>query len=334
MNILQIKITENEANQRLDKFLRKYFKKYPEIHLSDIFARIRKWTVKVNWKRKKQNYRLKLWDLITFDESIQNIIKKPSESILPKKDKKYKINLEEIKKQILYEDENWIFWNKPTWIVIHPWNKHLNDLTLNDYLEIYLKKNSPSFKPSFCFRLDKDTSWIIVAAKNYEALKYLNQLIRKRQTDKYYLAIVKWNFPTHLIIDYPLFRWFNKKFWRAQMFVNWKKWVPAKTEARNIKTIKNNFLWTISLVKVKLHTWRMHQIRVHLSLEWYPILWDIMYWDQILNKILYEKYKISRQLLHSRKYWFFDKFKNKHLEIQAPLPEDFKKLFDDHKISY
>lgn len=324
-------ITDNEANQRLDKFLRKFFKNYPEIRLSDIYAWIRKWLVKINQKRAKQNYRLAIWDIITFDENIENILKKPSEIIIPKDEKKFKVNLNDIKKQILYEDENRIFWNKPAWIVVHPWNKHENDLTLNDYLEAYLKnhfKKSFTFKPSFCFRLDRDTSWIIIAAKTYEALKYLNNLIKERKTDKYYLAIVKWNFPDHIVIDYPLFRWFNRKFWRAQMFVNFEKWIYAKTEAWKIKTIKNPLLWNISLVKVKLYTWRMHQIRVHLFAEWYPILGDIMYWDEKLNKVLYQKYKINRQLLHSRRYWFFDKFKNRYLNIEAPLPKDFEKLLN------
>jgi 23S rRNA pseudouridine955/2504/2580 synthase len=336
MNTFQIKITENEANQRLDKFLRKFFKNYPEIHLNDIYSWIRKGLVKVNWIKQKENYRLKYGDIINFDENIENIIKKPSEIITSKENKKIKINLNDIKKQILYEDDNRIFWNKPAGIVVHPWNKHENDITLNDYLEIYTKNNtkSPTFKPAFCFRLDKDTSWIIIAAKTFEALKYLNQLIKDRKTDKYYLAIVLWKFPKHIIIDYPLFRWFNKRFWRAQMFVNYEKWVYAKTEAWNIKTIKDLYLGKISLVKIKLYTWRMHQIRVHLSTEWYPILWDIMYWNKKINKLLYQKYKINRQLLHSWKYWFYDKFKNKYIQVEAPLPNDFKQLlFNNQKIN-
>jgi 23S rRNA pseudouridine955/2504/2580 synthase len=94
--------------------------------------------------------------------------------------------------------------------VVHPGNKHLNDLTLHDFLDVYtekvLKIRSDTFKPSFAFRLDKDTSGIIIAGKNYEALKYLNDLIRQRKTDKTYLAIVKGKAPKHEIIDFPLFR--------------------------------------------------------------------------------------------------------------------------------
>jgi len=332
MNISKIKITNNESWQRFDRFLRKFFKKYPEIKLSDIFARIRKWYIKINWKKVKQNYRLKTNDEIIFDPSIQ---KKINLILSPKDVKKNNINIKTLEQQIIYEDENRIFRNKPAGIVVHPWNKHINDLTLNDYLDVYIqhkikqwtfKNISPTFKPSFCFRLDKDTSWIIVAAKNYEALKYLNELIKNRKTDKYYIAIVKWKAPSHLIIDYPLFRWFNKKFWRAQSFVNWEKWLPAKTEIWKLQTIKDKFLWYISLIKIKLYTGRMHQIRAHLWFEWYPIIWDIMYGDTKINKIALEKYKINRQLLHSRKYGFFDKFKNKYLEITSDLPTDFTKL--------
>ncbi len=329
---MKILIWENEANQRLDRFLRKYFRQYPEVKLSDIFSWIRKWVILVNNKKKKQDYRLNLWDVINFNQQVENIIKKPTEFVISKEDKKLNISLEDIQKMILYEDDNWLVFNKLAWIVVHPWNKHINDLTLHDILDVYsekfLKIKSDTFKPSFTFRLDRDTSWVIIAGKNYEALKYLNDLIRQRKVDKSYLTIVKWKFSEHQIIDLPIFRWFNKKFGRAQSFVNLEKWVYAKTEAWNVKTIKDKDLWYISLVKVKIYTWRMHQIRVHLSHLWYPILWDIMYWDEKLNKILYEKKKISRQLLHSWEYSFFDKFRKQKISFQAPIPDDFKKLIE------
>ncbi len=330
-----IEIWNDEQWQRFDRFLRKYFKKHTEIKLSDIYSWIRKWNIKVNWKKTSEDYRLNLWDKISItNDNIQN---SPIEAILPKEEKQANIDINKIKKQILYEDDNWIFRDKPYGIVVHPWNKHLNDLTLNEYLEQYVKITNPkileseTFKPAFGFRIDKDTSWIIVAAKNYDALKYLNELIRDRETNKTYLTIVKWVAPKHEIIDTPIFRWYNKKYWRAQSFVNFELWVEAKTEIWLRKTLKDKYLWDISLVEVKIYTWRMHQIRTHLSDIWFHILWDIMYWDNESNIILKQKYNINRQLLHSYRYWFHDKFTKKTIEIQTNYPNDFNSIihFDD-----
>ena len=328
---MDIKIGVQEADQRLDKFLRKYFKQYPEIKLGDIFAWIRKGVIKVNGKKQKPEYRLQLDDQVQISESIANLVKKPSQILINKEQKSHNLTLKELKKQILFEDDNWIFWNKPAWVVVHPGNKHLSDLTLNDYLHAYLKltsqrPKSTTFTPSFGFRLDKDTSWVIVGAKNYEALKYLNKLIRQRQTQKQYLAIVSWKLDKNLMIDEPLFRGFNKKYWRAQMFVNEQKWVKAKTQIEPIKTIKHPILGPISLVKAILHTGRMHQIRVHLASQGLPILWDMLYGNKDINQILAKKLKITRQLLHSHKYWFWDKFGKQNICIQSPIPEEFEKV--------
>ena len=80
-----------------------------------------------------------------------------------------------------------------------------------------------TFTPSFGFRLDKDTSGIIVGAKDYEALQYLNKIIRERETKKRYLAVVRGKAPKHLMIDKPLFKGFNATYERAQTFVNEEK---------------------------------------------------------------------------------------------------------------
>ncbi len=328
---MKITIGPQEANQRLDKFLRKYFKKYPEIKLGDIFAWLRKWAIKVNGKKQKPEYRLKVDDEVQINQDINDLLKNPAQVLITKDQKTHNLNLEDLKKQILFEDTNWIFWNKPAWIVVHPGNKHLNDLTLNDYLHAYLKltnqrPKSNTFIPSFGFRLDKDTSWIIVAGKNYEALKYLNKIIRERQTIKEYLAIVSWMITKPMVIQDPLFRWFNKKIGRAQMFVNFQKWVESKTQIEPIKTVNHPILGPVSLTKAILHTWRMHQIRVHLASKWHPILGDILYGDKKLNHLLAKKFKITRQLLHSYFYEFWDKFSKKKLAIKAPLPQDFEKI--------
>lgn len=191
----------NEANQRFDRFLRKYFKQESEVTLADIYSWIRKGAIKVNGKKKEENYKLVLGDKVEFSEE-KLTLKQPFMAHAEKQLKKHNISIEDIKKQIVYEDDHRIFWNKPYGIVIHPGNFHLNDITLNDFLEAYVhrgRKNEgkdpakmgETFTPSFGFRLDKDTSGLIVGAKDYEALQYLNKIIRDREVKKHYLAVVK-----------------------------------------------------------------------------------------------------------------------------------------------
>jgi len=317
---MEYKITELESNQRFDRFLRKFFKKYPSVKLWQIYAFIRKGLIKVNNKKTKDSYRLEENDIIFIPDEILEELNQTKEWKIAN------LPLEEIKKLILYEDENYIFFNKPAWITMHEWNKHMDDLTMNQYLEKYVKETniatSSTFKPAFCFRLDKDTSWVLVAWKNYNALKHLNELIRKHIPEKTYLAVVKWQIKNKHI-KLPLEKIFDKKFQRAKVVVS-ETWQHAESIVKKIKTKEDKFLWKISLAEIKLLTWRMHQIRVHLSYNKWPIIGDIMYGDPTINRLAKKYYQITRQLLHSWKYSF--EYKWKKYNITAPIPEDFKSL--------
>lgn len=320
------KVDYNIANQRFDRYLRKYFKPYPEIKLTDIFSRIRKWAILVNNKRVDWDYRLRLWDEIKFT-NIETWNKKPNKLADTRQQKFKDLNVKNIKDMIVYEDENWLVFDKPAWIVAHPSDKHKNDLCMNDYLEKYCAEiSSDTFKPSFCYRLDKDTSGILIWAKTYESLQYLNELIRNRETNKEYHCIVLWEAPDHLIIDKKIEKFYSKKFGSSHMSIS-ENWLDAKTEIWNEKTINHSILWPISLVRVKLYTWRMHQIRVHLSSENLPLLWDIIYGNPSTNRKLYKQLKINRQMLHCSKYSFVNLDGNE-ICFTANLPKDFDKLMN------
>ena len=103
------------------------------------------------------------------------------------------LHIDKIQQLLLHEDENWLVRNKPAGITMHR-NADSKDFSLDDYLKSYVKKKkiqtTDTFRPSFCFRLDKDTSGVVIAAKNYSSLQYLNELIRERKTSKMYLACV------------------------------------------------------------------------------------------------------------------------------------------------
>lgn len=195
---MNVHITANESNQRLDRFLRKYFKPYPEIKLNDIYTWLRHGDIKLNGKKAKESVRLQEGDMLTRPDTIAQQQGLPTVTATkPQKVKSYA--LANIKQYIVYEDDYRIRRNKPADMVTHPGNKHTTDVSLHDLMQSYLqqtkqKPSSQTFNPSFCYRLDKDTSGLIISAKQYEALQLLNELIRLRKTRKTYLAVVAGEF--------------------------------------------------------------------------------------------------------------------------------------------
>lgn len=273
---MNIVIDSNSSDQRLDRFLRKYRKPNREITLTDIYSWIRKGSIKVNGRKSAQEARLVDGDLITWDDSIA-VDHEVGTLVQAKSFKIQSYPKEKILKMIIAEDENWVFWNKPSNLVMHPGNGHSNDLTLHDIMMTYLQQTnqnnaSETFTPSFCFRLDQDTSGLVISAKNYQALQHLNELIRLREVSKTYLAIVAGQAPNYKKIESPLFKGFDKATGRAKTFINESKGVEAITEVENIETIKHPTLGTISLIKVSIHTGRMHQIRVHCASIGLPVV--------------------------------------------------------------
>lgn len=329
MNII---INESEAGQRLDRFLRKYCRPYPEIKLNDIYTRIRTGQCRINGKKSQEQYRLVSGDIISWKANTTGT----THTSLPEatKTKKQKItnaSIYQLRNHILFEDAHRIVRNKPADLVTHPWKDHSTDLSLHDMMQSYLqqtnqKKLSPTFNPSFCFRLDKDTSGVIISAKTYDALQRLNQQIRERKVKKHYIAIVSGAINRSLRMVWNLKRDYDNQFGKAKMIVDSDEGKESLTIATPMRTIHHHLLWPISMVEVELHTGRMHQIRAHLQHAWFPIIGDLMYGNPAINRLA-KKLGITRQLLHSHTYSFFDKWTKSNLTVSAPLPELFTKLF-------
>ena len=322
-------ITENEANQRVDRFCRKYFKNTPEVKLGDIFSWIRKWAIRVNGKKTKENTRLTLGDSISRNDAIETE-KSALDVTKTKEEKVASYSIDAIRPHLIYEDDRRLVWNKPTGFLTHPWQKNTTNITMHEMLQSYLQQTwarpeSETFKPSFCFRLDKDTSGVLIAAKSYEALQLLNQRIRDRQVSKLYKAIVTWH-PKPQLIDAPLFTGYDKKSWRSKVFVNKELWKTAKSEIVDVQYFKDTTLGNYSLISVKITTWRTHQIRVHCTSIGHPIIWDLTYGIPPLNRLAKKHYGIVRQLLHSYEYGFYDDIQEVDQQFTAGLPEEFVKL--------
>lgn len=346
------------ANQRLDRFCRKFFKSYEHITLKDIYHRLRKWLIKVNGKKLPENAILQIGDQIILHAIIE-------EHLVDKKDLKdssmyveHRLHRQNMSREslILFEDEDRLVRNKPVGIVAHEGNKHTEDITMNQLLSSYMDRNIPihakslkvntvdTFRPAFAFRLDKDTSGVLVAAKTYPALQHINALIRDRQIGKEYIACVVWipdfnvlaknynySFTTTwwLEISEPLFKWFSSNTNRAHVFVNEEKWLESVTDVEILSSYKHEIIWPISLLKCTLHTGRMHQIRVHLAHIGHPILGDIQYWLPVINRLAHKNCWITRQLLHSYTYTF-SSLEDKEIAVTAPPPQEFEKLFWDY----
>ncbi|MDR0369665.1 MAG: hypothetical protein LBH96_04050 [Candidatus Peribacteria bacterium] len=146
---MKIIVNDTNANQRFDRLLRKRCKSYPEVRLSDIYSRIRKGDIKINGKKAKEEYRVQIGDEIIFEENLLG--KKDSKLLISSKERKIKkLTKEDIQPMIIYEDDHRIAFNKPAGVVAHESNHHWNDLSMNDYLELYAKKYiQGTFKPSF-----------------------------------------------------------------------------------------------------------------------------------------------------------------------------------------
>jgi len=282
---------------------------------------------KVNNKRVKEEYRLKVGDVVEINDKVQ-LWSEDLSLLVSQKDRKLeKVDIKKVKQQIVYEDGNRIVFDKPTGIPMHPWNKHRNDLCMNDYLDKYAQEyKTATFKPAFWYRLDRDTSWVLIAGKTYEALQYINTIIRDRDIEKYYLALVVGKFPGHVVINKPLLKSYNKEFDTSQVRVDYNEWLDAKTECWLEKYFVHPILGPLSLLKIKIHTGRMHQIRVHVASEWYPVLGDVVYGNPTVNKNLYASLRINRQLLHCRRYTFLDVTGDDKLILEAPIPADFQKI--------
>lgn len=328
---MEITIDSQSANQRFDRFLRKYCKQYPDVSLTEIYKGIRKWFIKINAKKAKENSMLKEWDVVLIKDMFELWKHNPNAAKSIKDRQKEHIDWRKIRKRIIDETPDRLVRNKPAGIVMHESAQHYKDLCMHDYLDEYLIKidktykpgSNETFKPSFGYRLDKDTSWVLIAAKTYNALQYINKIIRDRKIDKFYMTIVAWDFPQTFESNKALEKTYNQTTDKAEVKVSENRGKDSLTQARCHTTRKHPELGTISLVKVKIGTGRMHQIRVHLADAGYPILGDTLYGNQVINRKLSKECKIQRQLLHCWNYSFHDEINKTTRSREAQLPEEF-----------
>lgn len=316
--MIKINITENEENQRLDRFLKKYFK---NASLSHIYKLIRK-DIKVNGKRASIETLLKLGDELA--------IYIPEEEAMAYQEKK---TVSRAKKQfkVAFEDDNIIVVEKPFGLLVHG-DKSEKKNTLANQVAGYLAEKGEyapgrerTFVPSPVNRLDRNTTGLVIFGKNNRALQSLNQMIRdKGYVRKYYLTIVHGEMKKSLQLKDKMEKDEKTNTVRV-MDLETEGGKVMETIAKPLKTAKG-----YTLVEVELVTGRTHQIRAHLAKAGFPVIGDVKYEIKGQNKKIGQKFKLSTQLLHAYKLCFDDGAAPleymKGIEIKANLPANFEEI--------
>lgn len=308
----EININENNENQRIDKYLLKYFNKAPK---SFIYKMIRKKNIKLNNKKITGNEILRKNDIISIyisDETINNF---REEKIINKTKRDFKI---------IFEDENIIICYKPINLVSQP-DKQNSKNSLNDQLIFYLYEKgeynkSSDFTPSICNRLDRNTSGIVVFGKNFKSLQDLNKAFKEKTIDKYYITAVN-----GILKERGTIKLFHKK--ENNKAILSHSYLPNSkeiiTEYEPICS-KNNK----TLLKIKLITGKSHQIRASFEYIGYPIIGDKKYNNEKSNI-----FNLKNQFLHCYKITFNEKenslkyLKNKSF-ICKYVNKDFQNILD------
>lgn len=300
MSVKFTTIDENSAGQRLDNFLIKFIKGVPKSHLYRV---IRKGEVRVNKGRKKAEYKLKIGDIVRIPPIR---VSEQKDNFIPGK------FLENILKEVVFEDEFFIAINKPSGIPVHGGSGINFGL-----IEAFKEKYSPSIE--LVHRIDRGTSGVVIIAKKRSALKALQELITSRKVKKIYLAMVRdtWQRKTH-IIDAPLLTGQKNTVVHSN----------GKEAVSHFKPIKNfDGLYPSSLVEVEIETGRTHQIRAHAQYANHPLLGDGKYGDFELNKKL-EKVGLKRIFLHAKVMEFTHPMTGENLRIEAPLSSELESFME------
>ena len=292
--IKEIRITEQNINQRLDMYIASLDL---DLSRSMVQKMIENRQVLVNDKVPKTSYKTKLNDIIKIS------IEEPKETTLKAQD---------IPLDIIYEDDDIIVVNKAKGMVVHPGNGNPDGTLVNAVLE-HCKGNlsgiGGEIRPGIVHRLDKDTSGLIVIAKNDKAHINLSKQIQERSVRKIYTALVRGIIPEDTAtINMPIGR---SRQDRKKMAVR----KDGKEAITHIKVIKRYGKYT--LIRVKIDTGRTHQIRVHMAEIGYPVVGDEVYSN---GK---NEFGIHGQMLHSTSLDLVHPITGKQMHFEAPLPKYF-----------
>ena len=254
----------------------------------------------VNGKKEKPSYKTKLNDTIIVEEVVA---------------KEIELKAQDIPVNIIYEDSDIIVVNKPKGMVVHPANGNPDGTLVNAIMNICkdsLSGIGGEIRPGIVHRIDKDTSGLLIIAKNDRAHINLSEQIKNREIIKKYVALVRGNIKeNNATIDMPIGR-SDKD--RKKMSVR----KDGKNAVTHFKVIERYKGYTY--LDIKIDTGRTHQIRVHLAEIGYPIIGDSVYSN---GK---NPFGVEGQMLHAKSLEFKHPITGKVMKLEAPLPEYFEEV--------
>lgn len=293
------KILKEDVGIRIDKLISN---KYDNITRVAVQRMIENGNIKVNGNSVKTSYKVALNDILEIEEE-----EIKDTSILP----------EDIPLDVIYEDNDILVINKQKGLVVHPGNGNTNGTLVNAVLarcKDSLSGIGGEYRPGIVHRIDKDTSGLLIVAKNDKAHVNISEQIKNHEVKKTYVALVRGRLKENeATINMPIARSRND---RTKMAVD----KNGKNAVTHIKVLKKYRDYTY--LEVNIETGRTHQIRVHLSKIGYPIIGDYVYSN---GK---NSFGVVGQMLHSKKLEFKHPITGKILTLEAPIPEYFKNVLD------
>jgi len=214
----------------------------------------------------------------------------------------------------LYEDEHIIALNKAPGIVVHPAPGHLSGTIANAVMG-RLQNYVDPIRPGIIHRLDKETSGVLLVAKNEMSHEKFSNLFAERLIEKRYLALT-WGNPGERVVDLPIGRHTHN---RQKMCVR----ADGKRAITKIKPLAT--AGELTLLEIEILTGRTHQIRAHLAHLNTPIIGDPLYGHKSINR----RYDQERQLLHAFKIGFCHPFTGDQKHLEAPIPDDMRRFIEE-----
>ncbi|RKD34339.1 RluA family pseudouridine synthase [Thermohalobacter berrensis] len=292
-------IVDEQDNERVDAFLAS---ELDDVSRSYIKKLIKKDLVRVNDKKVKPKYIVSQGDIIVVQ--------------LPEP-KKLEIKPEDIPIEIVYEDEDVAVVNKPQGMVVHPAPGHHSGTLVNALLYHLdsLSSINGIIRPGIVHRIDKDTSGLLMIAKNNNAHNKLSEQLKEHTITRRYYALVKGNIKEDSgTVNAPV----------GRHPVDRKKMAVTNKNSKNAVThftVLERF-GDYSLIEAKLETGRTHQIRVHMKYIKHPIVGDPVYGSKN------QKFKLNGQLLHAKVIGFNHPRTDEYMEFDSELPEHFQRVLN------
>lgn len=295
----EYKIKKEDEGIRLDKIISELEQ---NISRTAIQRMIEEGNILVNGNDVKTSYKVVEGDLITIQKE------EPKESDLIPQD---------IPLSIIFEDNDMLIINKEKGMVVHPGNGNPDGTLVNAIMarcKDSLSGIGGKIRPGVVHRIDKDTSGLVIIAKNDKAHIDISEQIKNREVEKIYLALVRGNIKENeAVINMPIGRSSKD---RKKMAVD-KKGKEAITEFKVLEKYDG-----FTYVEVKIKTGRTHQIRVHMAEIGYPIVGDEVYSNGR------NPFGIKGQMLHAAKLGFVHPTTKEKIVFEAPLPEYFEEILE------